>query len=85
MPPLARLLRHVIVLSALVMAVPVVAQDDIRTNPTVSGQQSAVAIAADLSTGAGGSTKLTLTLSKSIEARTFVMERPDRSLSILRK
>lgn len=39
---------------------------------------TAVAIGADLSTGANGSTKLTLTLSKPVEARAFVMERPDR-------
>ncbi|WP_027172491.1 N-acetylmuramoyl-L-alanine amidase [Methylobacterium sp. 10] len=80
MPPLARTLRYAIILSTLTMAVPAAAQDDIRTNPAVSGQQSAVAIAADLSTGVGGSTKLTLTLSKPIEARTFVMERPDRAV-----
>ncbi|WP_019905040.1 N-acetylmuramoyl-L-alanine amidase [Methylobacterium sp. 77] len=78
MPPLARLLRRALILSALAIAVPVAAQDGVRTGATVPGQQSAVAIAADLSTGAGGLTKLTLTLSKPIEARAFVMERPDR-------
>ena len=39
---------------------------------------TAVAIGADLATGVGGTTKLTLTLSKPVEARAFVMERPDR-------
>ena len=39
---------------------------------------TAVAIGADLATGANGTTKLTLTLSKPVEARAFVMERPDR-------
>ena len=64
MPPLARLLRSALILCVVAAAVPVVAQDGLRTSPAVSSQQSAVAIAADLSAGSGGSTKLTLTLSK---------------------
>ncbi|WP_292509303.1 N-acetylmuramoyl-L-alanine amidase [Methylobacterium sp.] len=39
---------------------------------------AAVAIAAEIGGGLNGTTKLTLTLSKSVEARAFVMERPDR-------
>ena len=80
MPPLARLLRSALILCVVAAAVPVVAQDGLRTSPAVSSQQSAVAIAADLSAGSGGSTKLTLTLSKPTEARVFVMERPDRAV-----
>ncbi|HEX8375150.1 MAG TPA: N-acetylmuramoyl-L-alanine amidase, partial [Geminicoccaceae bacterium] len=41
---------------------------------------AAVAIGAELGPGANGATKLTLTLSKAIEARAFVMERPDRAV-----
>ncbi|MHC2000989.1 N-acetylmuramoyl-L-alanine amidase [Methylobacterium sp. CM6241] len=80
MPPLARLLRSTLILCVVAAAVPVVAQDGLRTSPAASSQQSAVAIAADLSVGSSGSTKLTLTLSKPIEARVFVMERPDRAV-----
>lgn len=43
------------------------------------GHPPAVAIAADLSSQ-GGQTKLTLTLSKLVDARAFVMERPDRAV-----
>uniref|UniRef100_UPI0035CBF3E1 N-acetylmuramoyl-L-alanine amidase n=1 Tax=uncultured Methylobacterium sp. TaxID=157278 RepID=UPI0035CBF3E1 len=43
------------------------------------GSGPAVAIAAELASGPGG-TKLTLTLSKAVEARAFVMERPDRAV-----
>ncbi|KQP61012.1 MULTISPECIES: N-acetylmuramoyl-L-alanine amidase [unclassified Methylobacterium] len=43
-----------------------------------TGAAPAVAIGADLNAGANGTTRLTLTLSKAVEARAFVMERPDR-------
>lgn len=43
------------------------------------GHPPAVAIAADLSSQ-GGQTKLTLTLSKLVDACAFVMERPDRAV-----
>ena len=56
----------------LISAWPVSAQDD--------GKAPAVAIAADLAMGPGGATKLTITLSRPIEARAFVMERPDRAV-----
>lgn len=53
------------------MALPLRAQDGARP--------AAVAIAADLSSQ-GAQSKLTLTLSKPVEARAFVMERPDRAV-----
>ena len=55
--------------ATLALALPLRAQD--------SERGSAVAIAADLSSQ-GGQSKLTLTLSKAVEARAFIMERPDR-------
>jgi N-acetylmuramoyl-L-alanine amidase len=44
-----------------------------------NGEKPAVAIGADLATQAG-TTRLTLTLSRAVEARGFVMERPDRAV-----
>ncbi|MGC5777268.1 N-acetylmuramoyl-L-alanine amidase [Methylobacterium sp. NFXW15] len=55
--------------ATLALALPLRAQD--------SERGSAVAIAADLSSQ-GAQSKLTLTLSKAVEARAFIMERPDR-------
>ncbi|GJD35246.1 N-acetylmuramoyl-L-alanine amidase [Methylobacterium aerolatum] len=55
----------------LALALPAPAQD------TERGRTSAVAIAAELSSQ-GAQSKLVLTLSKAVEARAFVMERPDR-------
>ncbi len=55
--------------ATLALALPLHAQD--------SERGSAVAIAADLSSQ-GAQSKLTLTLSKAVEARAFIMERPDR-------
>ena len=55
--------------AVLALAVPLRAQDSERV--------SAVAIAADLSSQ-GAQSKLTLTLSRPVDARAFVMERPDR-------
>ncbi|GJD77743.1 N-acetylmuramoyl-L-alanine amidase [Methylobacterium gregans] len=72
MPIRARLTRSVIsAILALSLAgsIPVAAQDGER----------AVAIAAELA-GGPGATKLTLTLSRPVEARAFVMERPDRAV-----
>ncbi|MGU3539428.1 N-acetylmuramoyl-L-alanine amidase [Methylobacterium sp. A54F] len=59
---------------ALVLAAgsPAAAQD--------GGRNPAVAIAANLAAGPNGGTRLTITLSKPIEARAFVMERPDRAV-----
>ncbi|WP_375410561.1 N-acetylmuramoyl-L-alanine amidase [uncultured Methylobacterium sp.] len=67
MPARARLALAI----ALVLASPLAARAQ-------APGLTAVAIGADLATGAGGTTKLTLTLSKAVEARAFVMERPDR-------
>ncbi|GJD92119.1 N-acetylmuramoyl-L-alanine amidase AmiC [Methylobacterium hispanicum] len=72
MPIRARLIRSAIsVLIALALAgpMPAAAQEGER----------AVAIAAELA-GGPGATKLTLTLSRPVEARAFVMERPDRAV-----
>ncbi len=72
MPIRARLIRSAIsVLLALALAgpMPAAAQEGER----------AVAIAAELA-GGPGATKLTLTLSRPVEARAFVMERPDRAV-----
>lgn len=71
----ARLLRSAAVSLALAVASaePGAGQDGIRA-------PAAVAIGADLNAGAGGLTRLTLTLSKAVEARAFVMERPDRAV-----
>ena len=55
------------------------AQDGDKGRAAGQGGQAAVAIAAELSTNAG-TTRLTLTLSKAIEAKAFVMERPDRAV-----
>ncbi|GEP06275.1 N-acetylmuramoyl-L-alanine amidase [Methylobacterium oxalidis] len=67
-----RLIRSALLLLALVGAGAAGAQDGER------GRNAAVAIAADVSAAASGTTKLTFTLSKPVEARAFVMERPDR-------
>lgn len=69
MPIRARLIRSVILALVLVGPRPAAAQESER----------AVAIAAEL-TGGAGATKLTLTLSRAVEARAFVMERPDRAV-----
>ncbi|MEG9526012.1 MAG: N-acetylmuramoyl-L-alanine amidase [Hyphomicrobiales bacterium] len=75
MPSCARLIRSAclslaVALSAASAGAPVVAQN---------GDKPAVAIGADLATQAG-TTRLTLTLSRAVEARGFVMERPDRAV-----
>ncbi|KQT60155.1 N-acetylmuramoyl-L-alanine amidase [Methylobacterium sp. Leaf456] len=57
---------------SLLLSGPAPAQDGPARN-------AAVAIAADLASQ-GGTTKLVLTLSKPVEARAFVMERPDRAV-----
>ncbi|MBY0395854.1 MAG: AMIN domain-containing protein, partial [Thermoleophilia bacterium] len=75
MPNCARLIRSawlrlaVALLPALAGA-PVAAQ---------TGEKPAVAIGADLASQAG-TTRLTLTLSRAVETRGFVMERPDRAV-----
>lgn len=73
MPVRANLIRSAALglAACLALALPLRAQDGAR--PT------AVAIAADLSSQ-GSQSKLTLTLSKPVEARAFVMERPDRAV-----
>ena len=69
----ARLIRSVLLTAVLALAgAPALAQNGDRAPP-------AVAIAADLASGPNG-TKLTLTLSKPVDARAFVMERPDRAV-----
>ncbi|AWN39893.1 N-acetylmuramoyl-L-alanine amidase [Methylobacterium durans] len=67
-----RLIRSALLLLALAGAGAAGAQDGAR------GRNAAVAIAADVSATATGTTRLTFTLSKAVEARAFVMERPDR-------
>ena len=69
MPSRARLIRTVLLALLLAGPRPAAAQDGER----------AVAIAAELA-GAAATTKLTITLSKPVEARAFVMERPDRAV-----
>ncbi|TXN55470.1 AMIN domain-containing protein, partial [Methylobacterium sp. WL6] len=69
----ARLIRSAILTAAVALvAMPACAQNGDRAPP-------AVAIAADLAASPAG-TKLTLTLSKPVDARAFVMERPDRAV-----
>ncbi|GJE61625.1 N-acetylmuramoyl-L-alanine amidase [Methylobacterium trifolii] len=78
MPNRARLIRSVIPVFCLALALAAgwsaSAQDGER------GPSPAVAIAADLASGPAGTTRLTITLSKRVEARAFVMERPDRAV-----
>jgi N-acetylmuramoyl-L-alanine amidase len=69
-----RLIRSALLALALIGAGPAQAQDGDKARP------SAVAIAAELGTSPNGPTRLTLTLSKPVEARAFVMERPDRAV-----
>ncbi len=73
MPSRAHLIRSAFLglAAALSLAMPSRAQDGDKA------RQPAVAIAADLSSQ-GPQSKLVLTLSKAVEARAFVMERPDR-------
>lgn len=73
MPSRAHVIRSALLglAAALALGLPLHAQDGERT--------PAVAIAADLSSQ-GGQSKLTLTLSKPVQARAFVMERPDRAV-----
>ncbi|MEA1832410.1 N-acetylmuramoyl-L-alanine amidase [Methylobacterium durans] len=68
----ARLIRFCLLTLILAGTSVAVAQDGDRSR--------AVAIDADVSAPPGGTTKLTLTLSRPIEARAFVMERPDRAV-----
>ncbi|WP_430913718.1 N-acetylmuramoyl-L-alanine amidase [Methylobacterium sp. sgz302541] len=74
MPTRARPFRCLLLALSLLAACPAGAQDGERN------RNAAVAIAADLTAGANGATKLTFTLSKPVEARAFVMERPDRAV-----
>ncbi|KAB1075091.1 N-acetylmuramoyl-L-alanine amidase [Methylobacterium planeticum] len=69
-----RLIRSALLALALIGAGPADAQDGDKP------RLGAVAIAADLAGSPNGPTKLTLTLSKPVEARAFVMERPDRAV-----
>ncbi|AWI90427.1 N-acetylmuramoyl-L-alanine amidase [Methylobacterium sp. DM1] len=63
---------------ALVALGPATAQDRAQDSGSQGGG-AAVAIAAETASR-DGTTRLTLTLSKAIEARAFVMERPDRAV-----
>ncbi|WP_336488488.1 N-acetylmuramoyl-L-alanine amidase [Methylobacterium nigriterrae] len=69
-----RLIRSALLALVLIGTGPAGAQDGDRA------RTGAVAIAADLTSSPGGPTKLTLVLSKPVEARAFVMERPDRAV-----
>ncbi|MBE7199979.1 MAG: N-acetylmuramoyl-L-alanine amidase [Parafilimonas terrae] len=73
MPSRAHVIRSAILglAAAVALALPSRAQDTERS------RAPAVAIAAELSSQ-GPQSKLVLTLSKAVEARAFVMERPDR-------
>ncbi|MGU3664834.1 N-acetylmuramoyl-L-alanine amidase [Methylobacterium sp. A49B] len=71
MPSCTRLIRTACLCLALALAGPSARAE--------TGEKPAVAIGADLATQAG-TTRLTLTLSRAVEARGFVMERPDRAV-----
>lgn len=83
----ARLFRSAALVAALAIGLPAAGQDGDRARaagqgnaPPGSTGQAAVAIGAELAAGASGTTRLTLVLSKPIDARAFVMERPDRAV-----
>ncbi|GJE56989.1 MULTISPECIES: N-acetylmuramoyl-L-alanine amidase [Methylobacterium] len=73
MPTRARPFPTVLLALALSASVPAFAQDNDKL------RMGAVAIGAELATQ-GTATTLTLILSKPVEARAFVMERPDRAV-----
>lgn len=73
MPTRARPFRSLVLALSLLGALPAGAQDGERA-------KAAVAIAAETASVAGGSTTLTFTLSRPVEAHAFVMERPDRAV-----
>lgn len=73
MPFHARLIACALMVLAVAVGARALAQDGDR------GRSAAVAIAAELA-NQGTATRLTLTLSKPVEARAFVMERPDRAV-----
>ncbi|SDN30658.1 N-acetylmuramoyl-L-alanine amidase [Methylobacterium phyllostachyos] len=75
MPSCARLIRSVCLCLALAL-VPALASPPASAQ---NGDKPAIAIGADLASQAG-TTRLTLTLSRAVEARGFVMERPDRAV-----
>ncbi|WP_419544801.1 AMIN domain-containing protein [Methylobacterium oryzae] len=75
MPNCARLIRSAwlrlaVALLPALTGMPAAAQN---------GEKPAVAIGADVASQAG-TTRLTLTMSRAVEARGFVMERPDRAV-----
>ncbi len=83
-PRHARLIRRCLsatgLIAGLLAAGPqALAQDGDRAKAAAAHAAAAVAIGAEVSS-ANGVTKLTLTLSRPIEARAFVMERPDRAV-----
>jgi N-acetylmuramoyl-L-alanine amidase len=73
MPSRAHVIRSAVLglAAAIALVLPAAGQEGDR------GRAPAIAIAAELSTQ-GPQSKLVLTLSKPVEARAFVMERPDR-------
>ena len=75
MPTRARLISTALLALALALGSPAIAQDGIKDGD----KGRAVAIGADLAVD-GLATKLTLTLSRTVEARAFVMEHPDRAV-----
>ncbi|MCJ2017036.1 N-acetylmuramoyl-L-alanine amidase [Methylobacterium sp. E-065] len=75
MPNCARLIRSACFCLALAL-MPVMAGPPATAQ---NGDKPAIAIGADLASQ-GGTTRLTLTLSRAVEARGFVMERPDRAV-----
>ena len=79
LPGLLRPVAALVLLGgALVAFGPATAQDGAQGSGA-QGSGAAVAIAAETASR-DGTTRLTLTLSKAIEARAFVMERPDRAV-----
>ena len=84
LPGLLRPVAALVLLGgALVAFGPATAQDGAQGSGAqgsgAQGSGAAVAIAAETASR-DGTTRLTLTLSKAIEARAFVMERPDRAV-----
>jgi len=75
MPSCARLIRSACLCLALAL-MPALAGPPASAQ---TGDKPAIAIGADLASQ-GGTTRLTLTLSRAVEARGFVMERPDRAV-----
>ncbi|TXM73266.1 N-acetylmuramoyl-L-alanine amidase [Methylobacterium sp. WL12] len=75
------MLRSARLIRSAILTLAVALNPALAVSPTHAQDRAppAVAIAADLAASPAG-TKLTLTLSKPVDARAFVMERPDRAV-----